>query len=88
VVEKKLRVEQKVLCAALCRVRSPGNLRSKAGKEEIHCIGALRKKCNRQKSWGRQPERKTDLGSKSKLKQPSLYLLTQPHPSYFLTPVC
>ena len=43
-VEKKLRVERKVLSGVLCRVRSPGNLRSKVGKEEIHCLGALRKK--------------------------------------------
>ena len=85
---KKLRVERKVLCAAPCRVRSPGHLRSKATKVEVHCIGALRKECNRQKSWGRQPEGKTDLGSKCKRRQPSLYLLTQPHPSYFLPLVC
>ena len=55
------------------------------GRESLH---RSLKKCNRQKSWGRPPERKTDLGSKSKIKQPSLYLLTQPHPSYFLPPVC
>lgn len=47
VVEKKLKAEEKVLSEVLCRVRSLGNLRSKAEKEEIHWISALRKKCNR-----------------------------------------
>lgn len=38
VVEKKLKVEEKVLSGVLCRVRSLGNLSNKTEKEEIHCI--------------------------------------------------
>lgn len=38
VIEKKLKVEEKVLSGVLCRVRSLGNLSNKAEMEEIHCI--------------------------------------------------